>query len=129
MKADLALFLAFPATILAVEVVLRLRFREILGAWLAGMQSASKLFADKSLSDDEKQEQMASAAAKTLIGTFKIFAIIVLALAMFIGAYGAGISLTRLDTSLPETLTRVDVQLASVVFALIWLWVRSRVFG
>ena len=129
MRADLALLLCLPATILAVEIVLFLKFRQVLGAWMGVMNASTTLFADKSLSDDEKQERMAKAAGQTLIGTFKIFAIIVVALAGFVAIYGAGISVFWIDTSLPETLMRLEVQLGSLVVAIVWIWVRGRVFG
>lgn len=129
MRADLALFLALPSTIAAVEVVLGLKFRTVLMRWLGVMRTSTALMADKTLSDDEKQQRMAKAAPATLGGTLKMFAIIVLALAAFVLVYGAGISLLALDTSTPETLARLDVELTSVVVALVYLWVRGRVFG
>lgn len=129
MRADLALFLCVPATIIAVEIVLFLRFRAVLASWTGVMQSSTKLLGDKNLSDDEKQERMAKAAGQTLIGTFKIFGIVLAALVGFIAFYSLAISLTRVDTSTLETLVRLDVQVGSILSAFVWLWVRARVFS
>lgn len=128
MRAELAFYLAIPATIVAVELVFRLRFREVLSRWMAVMQQSTTLMRDKTLSDDEKQEKMAKASAATLGGTLKLFAIIAAALIGFVAVIGLGITVFRFDTSLPETLMRSDLQIASLVIALIWLWVRRFVF-
>ncbi len=122
------MFLAIPATLIAVELVFRLRFRQVLGAWTAVMQQSTALMRDKTLPDDEKQEKMAKASAATLLGTLKLFAIIVIALIGFVASLAIGIAVLRLDTSLPQTVLRGDLQIASVVFALIWVWARRFVF-
>lgn len=129
MMADLALWLAIPATLLAVELVLRLRFRTVLADWTAVMQQSTALMRDKTLDDDEKQERMAKASAATLGGTLKLFAIIAIALAGFVAVIALGLLVLGLDASLSETLVRLDLQGFSVVVAVIWLWARRFVFG
>lgn len=128
MRAELAFYLVVPATLIAVELVFRLRFREVLSGWTAVMRHSTSLMRDKTLSDDEKQARMAKASAATLGGTLKLFAIILVALFGFAGTIWLGITIFRFDTSLPETLMRSDLQIASVAIALIWLWVRRFVF-
>ncbi len=129
MRADAALLLALPATLIAVELVFRLRFRQVLGTWLGVMRTSASLMGDKSLSDDEKQARMAKASVATLGGSLKLFAIIVLALAGFVLTISAGVALFRLDTSLPETIIRSDLHIASVITAILYIWIRRRVFG
>ena len=75
------------------------------------------------------QEKMAKASAATLGGTLKLFGIIVIALFGFVATIGLGITLFRFDTSLLETLVQSDLQVTSVVIAVLWLWGRRFVFG
>jgi hypothetical protein len=129
MRAELAFYLVIPATLIAVELVFRLRFREVLSRWTGVMRQSTSLMRDKSLTDDEKQEKMAKASAATLGGTLKLFGIIVIALFGFVATIGLGITLFRFDTSLLETLVQSDLQVTSVVIAVLWLWGRRFVFG
>ena len=128
MRAELAFYLVIPATLIAVELVLRLKFREVLSQWMSIMRQSSTLMRDKTLNDDDKQQKLAKASAATLFGSLKLFAIILIGLVGFAATIGIGISVFRFDTSLPETLIRSDLQIASVVIALLWLWGRRFVF-
>ncbi|MFT4717383.1 MAG: hypothetical protein ACI861_002392 [Paracoccaceae bacterium] len=128
MRAELAFYLVVPATVIAVELVFRLRFREVLAGWMGVMKQSTALMRDKTLGDDEKQEKMAKASAATLGGSLKLFGIIALAVAGFAATIGIGIVIFAFDTSLPETLLRSDLQIASLVIAVLWVWGRRFVF-
>jgi len=129
MTPDATLLLTLPATILAVELVLRLNFRAVLAKWTSVMSQSTALMRDKSLSDDDKQQKMAQASAATLGGTAKLFAIIVIALAGFVGVIWVGSMILVPDSLLSETLMRIDLQITSLAIALLYLWIRARVLG
>ena len=129
MRVDVPLLLGLPATIVAVELVLVLRFRPVLSRWSRVMAQSAALMRDRSLSDGEKQVRMAKASGATLLGSLKLLAIILVALFGYAMVIGAGVDLFRLDTSMPQVLTRIDLQLLSLVVAFAWLWIRRRVFG
>jgi len=129
MTPDSVPFLALPATVVAVELMLRLKFREVLTRWAGVMRSSTALMRDTEMDDDEKQKRMAKASLVTLTGTLKLAAIIILALVAFVVTVSLGIDVLRIDTSALDALMRVDLELASLVIAIIYVWVRGRVFG
>ncbi len=127
MIPDTALVLAVPATLLAVELVMRLRFRESLAHWSATMRQSASLMADKAMDDDEKQEKMARAAAATLGDTLKLFAIIAMALGGFVLTIAAGIGVLKTGATLAATILRPDLQVVSVLVAIGYVLARRRV--
>lgn len=129
MRVDTSLLLGLPATIVAVELVLVLRFRSVLSRWGNVMAQSTALMQDKNLSDSDKQSRLARASGATLSESLKLLAIILVALFGYAMVIGAGVELFRLDTSMPQVLTRVDLQILSVIVAIVWIWIRTRVFG
>ncbi|MCA8868380.1 MAG: hypothetical protein KDA67_07000 [Rhodobacteraceae bacterium] len=129
MRVDTSLLLGLPATIVAVELVLVLRFRSVLSRWGRVMAQSTALMQDKNLSDSDKQSRLAKASGATLSESLKLLAIILVALFGYAMVIGAGVELFRLDTSMPQVLTRVDLQILSVIVAIVWIWIRTRVFG
>ena len=129
MRADAAFWLALPATIIAIEIVLRLKFATVLRDWGNVMKQSTALMRDKAMSDDEKQAQMARASARTLGGTMKLALIILAAVLGYLMAVAGGITVLHADTTTGETILRGDFQIASLVTAIVYFWGRGRVFG
>jgi len=129
MTADAALWLALPATIIAVELVLRLKFANVLRAWGGVMKQSTDLMRDKTMKDDEKQAKMARASALTLGGTAKLALIILVAILGYLAVITGGITLLHADTTTIDTVFRIDFQVASVLTAIIYVWGRGRVIG
>ncbi len=129
MTADAALWLALPATIIAVELVLRLKFANVLRAWGGVMKQSTDLMRDKTMKDDEKQAKMARASALTLGGTAKLALIILVAILGYLAVITGGITLFHADTTTIDTVFRIDFQVASVLTAIIYVWGRGRVIG
>ncbi|GEM_PF-2534968 len=127
MTVDAALLLCLPATLLAVEIVFAMRFRAVAGEWISVMQSSTALMRDRSLDDDEKQARMAKASLNTMVGSVKLLLIIVAALAGFALVFVLGLRLFDPQNSVTTAVARFDVQIASVLVALVYLWLRANV--
>ncbi|MFQ5437394.1 MAG: hypothetical protein ACE5DK_01030 [Paracoccaceae bacterium] len=129
MRPDWAPLLAFPASLIAVELMFLLRFQAVLARWLDVMRRSASLMADRTLGDDEKQARMAKASFSTLAGTLGLGIILIASLGGFVVALGAGLALSRMDISLPDVVMRRDFEIASVLIAIGYYWVRRRVLG
>ncbi|MBZ0129353.1 MAG: hypothetical protein K8F59_09575 [Rhodobacteraceae bacterium] len=125
--SDLAALLALPASAVAVETLLRLNFRDVLGGFLGTMRAATALMRDATLDDDARQAGMAEDAGRMLAATLKLFAIIAAVLAGFAAVVWAGAIATGLAPA--DTLVRADLQVMAIAAAILWLKARAHVFG
>jgi hypothetical protein len=125
--ADYIPALAFPATILAVEVLLRLDLGSTLARYRATVRQSTALMRDATLGDDDKQARMARASGEMLTTSLRLFAIILLALGAYVGAIWSGGTALGADGGGWGAVMRVDLQIVSILLALAWLRVRTRV--
>lgn len=117
---DFALLAAAPATVLAVEIAIRLRFASALSTFFLALSDSRALMRDTTLDDELKQVRMAAGSVRMLKATLLLGLIISLALA----AYGLVLTAARPAGGLEAALLRIDLQTLSLTVAIAWTRVR-----